>query len=135
MTAAPPSVRRVREGEWRELRRVRLAAMSDAPDAFGSTYEREAAFDEGGWRERIARSPWWMAWAGGRAVGVIATYVVAPETDPDDRHVVSMWVEPEVRGSDVADSLMHALLAWAIADGARTLSLWVVEDNDRARRF
>lgn len=135
MTAVPLQVRRVLAEDWQELRRVRLAAMSDAPDAFGSTYERELSFDEAGWLERIARSPWWLAWDGARAIGVIAAYTVAPDAVPDDRHVVSMWVDPSTRGTGVADALMEALTEWAIGDGARTLSLWVVESNERARRF
>lgn len=132
---AASQVRRVVKDEWQELRRVRLAAMSDAPDAFGSSYERELAFDEAGWRERIARSPWWLAWAEGGAVGVIAAFIAAPDEKPGDRHVVSMWVAPPARGAGVADALMAELVSWAIGDGASTLSLWVVEENERAKAF
>jgi hypothetical protein len=35
--------RRARETEWEAVRALRLAALSDTPDAFGSTYEEECA--------------------------------------------------------------------------------------------
>lgn len=33
------------------LKRVRLAALRDAPYAFGSTYEKERQWDDGKWRQ------------------------------------------------------------------------------------
>jgi hypothetical protein len=45
-------VQRVDAAGWKELREVRLRALADAPDAFASTLEREAAFPEEVWRQR-----------------------------------------------------------------------------------
>ena len=44
------SVRATGPGDWELVRDVRLAALRDAPDAFASTYEREAAYTEEQWR-------------------------------------------------------------------------------------
>jgi ribosomal protein S18 acetylase RimI-like enzyme len=41
--------------DWQALRDIRLEALRDAPYAFGSSYEREAAFGEPDWLRRIAR--------------------------------------------------------------------------------
>jgi hypothetical protein len=41
--------------DWQALRDIRLEALRDAPSAFGSSYEREAAFGEPDWLRRIAR--------------------------------------------------------------------------------
>ena len=42
-TAGHPLLRQAVRGDEPTLRRLRLAAMTDSPEAFGSTYEREAA--------------------------------------------------------------------------------------------
>ena len=41
--------------DWPALREIRLQALLDAPDAFASTYVREAAFGEDEWHRRAIR--------------------------------------------------------------------------------
>jgi hypothetical protein len=41
--------------DWQALREIRLQALLDAPDAFGSTHAREAAFGEDEWCRRAGR--------------------------------------------------------------------------------
>ena len=46
-------VRVAEPDDWATWRELRLRALQDSPSAFGSTYERERAFDETAWRERM----------------------------------------------------------------------------------
>jgi ribosomal protein S18 acetylase RimI-like enzyme len=125
-------VRRLLPADWELLREVRLRALADAPEAFGSTYDRELAFDEAEWRRRAGDNGWFVATVEQRAVGIVAGYR-ALEWLPDRRALVAMWVDPAARGSGVAVHLVDAAARWAREDGADTLILGVVDTNDRAR--
>ena len=56
-------IREVGADGWQAMRDIRLAALRDAPDAFASTYEREAAFAEADWQRRIASRGNFLAYA------------------------------------------------------------------------
>lgn len=113
------------------MRDVRLAALKEAPYAFGSTYEREAPFTEEQWRGRInARSVTFFAYLPGTTepAGLAGVYVEAGAAD-----VVSMWVRPSARGNRVGEALIGAAADWVRDRGYDTLYLWVTETNTPAR--
>jgi ribosomal protein S18 acetylase RimI-like enzyme len=123
--------------DWATLRAVRLAALADAPDAFGSTRARELAFGEAEWRRRTG-SPSFIAWRAGVPVGLISAVDRTKPGGPDGREhweLVSMWVAPDARGSGVADLLVSALMDAVRVRNAERLSLWVATDNARALGF
>ena len=53
MIESTPTVRRFAANEWRVYRALRLHALRDAPDAFGSTLAREEAFPDDEWVQRL----------------------------------------------------------------------------------
>jgi ribosomal protein S18 acetylase RimI-like enzyme len=120
--------------QWATVREVRLAALADAPEAFGSTLDRELGLGEAQWRERIARAPWFLARREDQPVGLVAL-VPGPPDSTEAWHLMSMWVSPQVRGGGVADQLVAAALAHVRASGGSSVTLWVAIGNDRARGF
>jgi GNAT superfamily N-acetyltransferase len=126
-------VGRARVEDWAEVRAVRLLALGTDPDAFGSTVERERAFDDDVWRARVAAGRTFLARVADVVVGTVAYHAEAGE--PLERHLVGLWVAPEARGRGVADVLVRAAKDAAAAEGARVMTLCVIDDNDRARRF
>ncbi|MGE5291446.1 MAG: N-acetyltransferase family protein [Micromonosporaceae bacterium] len=127
-------VRAVTPAEWGLVRDLRLAALREAPHAFASTYEQEAGLEESRWRARAAAVAWFTAWRDGRPVGIVAGWR-RDDDPPDERHVISMWVEPAARGTGVADALILAVAGWAARQGARKLTLWVADSSPRAIAF
>ena len=51
--------------EWQVLRNIRLEALADSPEFFGSTYADQLAITEMAWRESIARGGTFFAYVSG----------------------------------------------------------------------
>jgi RimJ/RimL family protein N-acetyltransferase len=133
-------IRPTTEDDWAALKAVRLAALLDAPTAFGVSYQQAAAQSEAQWRERAAaatasraKSAFWLACDEdrGEAVGMIGGVV-----DGNGRYnLIGMWVKAEHRGSGAARRLVEAVKARALALGHRRVVLDVAPENARAARF
>ncbi len=122
-------VTRVEPGDWQRLRDVRLAALAESPEMFGSNLAKEQSFDEAEWRRRAGRPATFLASRGGVDVGVAGVY----EFDAG-WGVMGMWIAPAARGTGVIETLLHACESVARDAGATTVALGVMEDNPRGRR-
>jgi GNAT superfamily N-acetyltransferase len=119
----------VRIVDWQQLRELRLQALADAPHAFGSTLERERAFSQDEWRLRCEGSVWAGAHLAGRPVGLACLGRGPDDEQQTCRRIFAMWVAPRARGGSAATALLHFILGWAAAEGARFVLLNVAEDN------
>jgi ribosomal protein S18 acetylase RimI-like enzyme len=97
------TVRRLGPDDWEDFRRIRLAALADAPDAFGSTLEREEAFGEDDWRRRLGGPVYVVDDPRPVAVGGIFDNTGTP-------HVWGMWTDPAHRGRGHAHRILDALI-------------------------
>ena len=125
------TIRRLTGADHALYRAIRLAALRTDPGAFGSTYEREAAFDEATWRARVSGSDpgpraVFVDEIDGEAIGTAAALDF--ETDPAPM-LVAMWVRPEARGEGVGRRLVDAAVEWVRHRGAGEMLLHVVHDN------
>jgi ribosomal protein S18 acetylase RimI-like enzyme len=125
-----PEVQRLAADDWAQLRDARLKALADAPYAFASTLAREQQFTEPTWRERAGRGGTFGAWDGDAIVGLATGIDEGPHWQ-----LVGLWVSPKLRGSGVADRLVSAVCELARQSGAMSVTLWVTEENGRARAF
>jgi GNAT superfamily N-acetyltransferase len=128
-------VRRLAPEDAPLLKSVRLEALADAPDAFGSTYEREVAFTHDGWTARLDpnANPHFVDQDEDGAVrGLVAG--VRADGDRSTLYLVAMWVVPDARGTGSADRLVERVIEWARTEPADVLRLHVMEGNRRAER-
>jgi predicted GNAT family acetyltransferase len=126
------TLRRATHDDWQVYREIRLRALAEAPDAYGSTVEHESDFDESTWRSRTGDSYLLFAMLDGR---VVATATAIPDRhEAGGQEIVGMWVDPDARGLGIAASLVQALADRAAVDGAPSIALWVADGNDVARR-
>jgi GNAT superfamily N-acetyltransferase len=130
-----PEIREVAEQQWQLLRDVRLLALRQDPEAFGSTYAREVAFGEDEWRARLrGAGRWWLARRDGEVAGIVSGGR-EPGAPAHERAVYALWVAPAGRRTGVGAELVRAVADWARSDGAAALSLRVAAGNDGARRL
>lgn len=113
------------------LRELRLEALSKAPDAFGSTYERELGRTTADWQRWMSPGVTFILEDAAGAHGM-----VAGQRDPDDPavvHLMAMWVHPAIRGSGGADEPVAAVLAWARSEDAKLMRLERGVERSRSR--
>ncbi len=109
---------------------MRLAALEEAPYAFGSTYEREAALDDDSWRTRVTDRARFVAEVDGEVAGTVSG------GDGDVTRaaaMTAMWVDPRFRRRGVGDLLVQTVVEWARDAGYEEMFLWVTEVNTSAQ--
>jgi ribosomal protein S18 acetylase RimI-like enzyme len=132
-------VRRVRADEWEELRALRVRALEESPDSFGSTAFEARRRDEAEWRAwatagaSSSTSAIFVAEEGGRLAGLCGVFL--HEGEPWIGQIVAMWVDPRHRGRRLAEELLDAASEWSADRGADELVLDVTETNEAARRL
>ena len=114
------------------LRALRIEALTDAPETFGSTLERELARTPSDWQRWFSPSAVFFLEIDDIPRGLACG--VPDKTDATLGHLMAMWVHPDFRGTGGADDLVAAVKQWAAESGRREVHLQVVEANARARR-
>jgi GNAT superfamily N-acetyltransferase len=134
-----PTVRQFSADEWKAYRDLRLRALRESPNAFGSTLELEQDRPDEEWAERLRSgvdSPWdipLVAQHGGDLAGLVWGKI--DPAAPDKAHVFQMWVAPESRGFGIATMLIDAVVEWARSANARVVVLSVTCGDTPARRL
>jgi ribosomal protein S18 acetylase RimI-like enzyme len=126
-------VRRAVVGDERILRDLRLQALSESPEAFGSTYEREFSRTLEDWQQWLSPGVTFILDTPDGPRGLVAG--VHDPISQEVVHLMAMWVHPEFRGTGEAAALVDAIIGWGVTENARVVRLAVVETNHRACRF
>ena len=58
-----------------------------------------------------------------------------PDATPDTAEVYAIYLDPDAIGRGVGRSLFAAAVDDIVAHGASAATLWVLDTNERARRF
>ncbi|MGV9249616.1 N-acetyltransferase family protein [Streptomyces sp. NPDC003710] len=126
-------LRTLEADDWSLWRELRLAALAEAPYAFGSTLAQwQGSGDrEERWRARLSipGAHDLIALLDGLPVGMASG---VPGEGAENVELISMWVNPTARGKGVGDYLIQAVERWAAERGATTLRLSVMPDNHKA---
>jgi len=132
-------VRKFAPDEWRVYRDLRLRALQESPDAFGSTFAQEVRRTDDDWASRLSRGARssrdlpLVAEVNGKASGL--AWARIEEDAPDIAHLHQMWVAPDRRRQGVGRALLEAVVGWARSAGAHVVVLDVTSGNSEAVRL
>ena len=128
------AVRELLVDEVSDFKAIRLRALSVDPQAFCSTHEREAAFDDATWQSRLSSFE-------GRPATVLVDVIdgellamlgVGCTPVHGQATIWGMWVDPAARRRGSARRLLGAAFDWCDQRGLTSLSLEVLPANRAA---
>ncbi len=133
------SIRPLSSEDASQFQSLRLAALRDAPQAFGASYEEEQLVTLAEWARRLQPGPGravFGAWQGERLVGSAGLLRMAPLKQLHKAMIWGVYVAPTQRGGGLGRRLMAAALEEAGRwEGVRQALLTVAEDNAAAQRL
>lgn len=125
-------IRQLAPDDWERFRDIRLAALLDAPSAFGSTYAQSVVYTEHIWRSRLTTAAMFAAEESGRLIGIAGGL---PPQAGDTALLISMWVDPIERGRGIGEMLVNRVAQWARDEEFLSIKLWVTVGNGAAERL
>lgn len=134
-----PVIRRTCATDGPLLRDLRVAALTDAPYAFGETLSEVIAEPPEFFLATAARhshsdtSTSFIAFANGTPVGMVGAFV--EEQPPNRAFLCALWMKPEHRGSAIAPRLVLTACSWLRLRSGPEVFAWVADANVRALAF
>lgn len=125
------AVRRLAPGDGTHYRQIRLEALRNAPDAFGSSYETEAIKDLSHFEERVASGCIFGAFDNGKIIGMAGFY---QQSGPKQSHKGVLWgmyVNSSCRRSGAGRKLVQRVISHA-TDVVDLVTLSVIIGNESA---
>lgn len=126
-------IRKATADDAMKLREIRLRALREEPDAYGSTYEESARYSIEQWVRMAGEWNYFLALVHGQVVGMASGGQFPPR--PEARWLYGMFVRREFRGTGVADALVETVVQWARDEGVSTLGLHVTTSLARPVAF
>jgi RimJ/RimL family protein N-acetyltransferase len=132
-----PAIRALGPQDAEAYRALRLAALAISPEAFGSSYEEEAALPLESFQARVentGRSAVFGAFAGDLLIGMAGFRAIEALKQ---RHKGTLWgvfTEPHWRGRGLGERLVGRVIEHA-AQHVQVLQAAVVTTNHGARRM
>jgi ribosomal protein S18 acetylase RimI-like enzyme len=121
--------------DWVRYRAIRLAALADAPYAFGATLATERTWGEREWRNRLTRGRYYLGMltddGDGQPMATAGAISSATPAHPDDVQLVGVWAAPAARGTGLADAVVSAV----VNEAPGRVHAWVAATNHAALRL
>ncbi|KVN20138.1 MULTISPECIES: GNAT family N-acetyltransferase [unclassified Burkholderia] len=133
-SALSVEIRRLFAAHAADYRAIRLAALRDAPEAFGSTYDAEAERSLAAFAQRLDSSIVFGAYVDGAIAGMAGFKRLDGAKERHKGFLWGVYVAPAARRLGVGAALLDAALA-AAAQTVEQVTLAVIDGNGAARAF
>lgn len=132
-------IRILNESDAQSYQDIRLSALKNNPEAFGSTYEREAKFSLEVVAERVQPTKEKFVLGAFNESSLVGIVTFMRESSLKTSHkgnVFGMYVVPESRGKGLGKALVMDLIRRAkTCDGLEHINLTVVSKNRSAKKL
>ena len=116
--------------QWRIVRHMRLAALSDSPLAFLGALDEESILDKDDWLKTFESASWHGCFVTDSPIGIAKSRMLTEH--PEERYVESFWVKPEHRNQRVARLIIQSIVEEARNEGRSFIRLSVLWTNHSA---
>jgi len=98
--------------DWRDFKKIRLDALMNNPESFGSSYEEAANRDDKKWKERFkdTNSIVFIAFNHKLPIGVSIVNYESAERFKHLAHIYSLYVKKEFRGKGISNLLIKSII-------------------------
>jgi RimJ/RimL family protein N-acetyltransferase len=117
--------------EAERLKRLRLAALKDAPYAYGAVYEVDKEKPISFWQQTLVNSNWFFTSIDGVDIGLIGVEKAAKDRG-SDCWISGWWIAQSFRGQGVAALMLSAIDKFCIENRWLKQGLGVWPENKRA---
>ena len=136
------TIRALSENDARSFQTLRLRALKEHPDAFGSTYERESAYPLDFVAERLRRTAESQnnftlgAFRQEELLGVVGFLRIDGAKEQHRGHIWGMYVRSDEQGNGIGKALLSKAIDLADSlPGLEQIELCVVTRNKQARNL
>jgi ribosomal protein S18 acetylase RimI-like enzyme len=134
VTESPIQVRLLTADDAEPFRTIRLEALRNNPEAFGSTFEAESVAPLRKYIDWFTTSQIYGAFEGGELVGIAALKIQEGKKEAHKGSLLSVYVRAQARGKGVGRLLIETIVQ-AARQQIEILLLAVVSDNHEAIRL
>ena len=131
-------VRQLKRSDLEDYKKIRLNALKNDPEAFGSSYEEESIFSDEQFLRRFKRETAYIfgAFVAGEIVGLCSLSFQPRKKMEHRADIHQMYVEPFMRNKGIGRALIEKVLEMATSrEETEQIYLTVVDTNAAAKRL
>ncbi|MFS0781063.1 N-acetyltransferase family protein [Bacillus sp. 1P06AnD] len=116
-------------------RKLRLEALQNNPESFGSSYEEEKAYSVDMYKNRLDSNYTFGAFKNKELIGIVTLFQEGRHKLKHKASIFALYVSPEKRGLQIGKHLMDEAIKKAKGlDGIEQIQLSVVASNAPAKK-